>query len=160
VYNWKCNEQHQHIIRKTIWLSVVNHNVSRTGIEFLFCKHWLHPSCLALNQLLSQSVCVCVCVRQWERTYCSCFWHLQWEKRLHLHSFEIQNGLLQIQMKGAEMGRLNFPPNYSVWSLRSAVQKHLITKTNYPSGKCITMKNARTRTWELEDTVYCCTVSV
>lgn len=30
-------------------------------------------------------------------------------------------------------------PITAAWPPRSAVQKHLITKTNYPSGKCITV---------------------
>ncbi len=62
VCNWNCSELHQHIIGETICLSAVNHNVSRIGTEFIFCMHWLHSSCFALNQPHSPCVCVCVCV--------------------------------------------------------------------------------------------------
>ncbi len=102
-------------------------------------------------------MCVCVCVCVWEP---SCFDTCRERRDRFCIHLRFKMASCRSRWKEQRCGDWISLPITAAWPLRSAVQKHLITKTNYPSGKCITVTNARTYTGGLEDDVYGCRARV
>lgn len=133
--NWKSSELYLHIMRNTVWISAVNHNRKHLWnwlrMYFVYAPAAPEMICIkpAAEPLWVRTVSVNLVAFDScsERRHCIC---------IH-HRFKMAS--CRSRWRGQRWEDWISLPITAAWPPGSAVQKHLITKTNYPSGKCITV---------------------